>query len=97
MSVNKSISCWSKGKDLNQSNDSSIPEISLNEVMNEQMAYQILEKEGNLSVANCDPAQCSYPSNSMFESYENETDSDLLLAQLLQQEYDREYDDQLER
>ena len=99
MSISKELSCWNKDKKLTPSNNST-SEISFNDVMSEQLAHQILEKEENLSKVayNCHPIKSQDgSSNDLFQSDKTETDSDFLLAQLLQQEYDKEYDNHLER
>lgn len=66
------------------------PACSLSEVMSEQLAKQ-LDEENNICPALSEP-QCELP---LVDG--PDTDSDLMLAQMLQMEFDREFDDQLKR
>lgn len=66
------------------------PACSLSEVMSEQLAKQ-LDEENAVFPALSDPAAELLPDDA------NDTASDLMLAQMLQMQFDREFDDQLRR
>ncbi|KAM6908499.1 serine/threonine-protein kinase RIO3 [Lycodopsis pacificus] len=67
------------------------PSCSLNDVMSEQLAKQ-LEEENKAFTALNDPS-----ADLLLSEDSSETTSDLMLAKMLQMQFDREFDDQLRR
>ncbi|XP_003978000.1 serine/threonine-protein kinase RIO3 [Takifugu rubripes] len=67
------------------------PACSLNDVMSEQLARQLEEEEGPF------PSLADPTADLLLSDEVGDTSSDLMLAQMLQMQFDREFDDQLRR